>query len=141
MAPKPPASNKKIDQLNALKKQNTGQPLRQDSGVAAADNEQSLRAGKRGPALLHDPDFYRKQSHFHRERIPEKVVHARGFGVHGEFELTKSLKHVTKAHFLSEPGLKTPTFVRLSTFIGSKGVQRYRDRCARLCHEVLYPRG
>ncbi len=121
MAPKPPASNKKIDQLNALKKENTGQTLRQDSGVAAADNEQSLRAGKRGPALLHDPDFYRKQSHFHRERIPEKVVHARGFGVHGEFELTKSLKHVTKAHFLSEPGLKTPTFVRLSTFIGSKG--------------------
>ncbi|GAA4108883.1 catalase [Enteractinococcus coprophilus] len=121
MAQKPPSSNAKIDQLNELKKQNTGEALRQDSGVPAVDNEQSLRAGRRGPALLHDPDFYRKQSHFSRERIPEKVVHARGFGVHGEFELTKSLRHVTKAHFLSEPGIKTPTFVRLSTFIGSKG--------------------
>jgi catalase len=85
------------------------------------DTEQTLRAGRRGPTLLNDPDFYRKQSHFNRERIPEKVVHARGFGVHGEFELHTSLRDVTKAHFLSEPGTKTPTFVRFSTFNGSRG--------------------
>ena len=121
MEQKPTEDNAKIQQLNALRKRNSDNPLTNDSGANAADNEQSLRAGRRGPALLNDPDFYRKQSHFNRERIPEKVVHARGFGVHGEFELEKSLRNVTKADFLQEPGTKTPVFVRFSTFIGSKG--------------------
>lgn len=121
MEQKPPEENAKTEQLNQHKKQNAGHPLTNDSGALASDNEQSLRAGRRGPALLHDTDFYRKQSHFSRERIPEKVVHARGFGVHGVFELEKSLQEVTKADFLQEPGTTTPTFVRFSTFIGSKG--------------------
>src|SRR5699024_11717327 len=86
-----------------------------------ADDEQTLRAGRRGPSLLQDTHFYRKQSHFNRERIPEKVVHARGFGVHGIFELTNSMSAVTKADFLQEPGMQTPVFVRFSNFIGSRG--------------------
>src|SRR5690625_5891285 len=121
MEQKPTEDNAKIHQLNALRKHNSDKALTNDSGANAADNEQSLRAGRRGPALLNDPDFYRKQSHFNRERIPEKVVHARGFGVHGEFELEKSLRDVTKSDLLQEPGTKTPVFVRFSTFIGSKG--------------------
>src|SRR5699024_11985336 len=85
-----------------------------------ADDEQTLRAGRRGPSLLQDTHFYRKQSHFNRERIPEKVVHARGFGVHGIFELTNSMSAVTKADFLQEPGMRTPVFVRFSNFIRSE---------------------
>src|SRR5699024_10640608 len=72
--------------------------------------------------------FYKKQSHFNRERIPEKVVHARGDGVYGEFELSKSLSHLTKAKFLQKKGTKTPVFVRLSYFIDnniSKNISRY----------------
>lgn len=121
MTQDPTESTQKTEQLAQHKTQNQGAAMTHDSGAPVVDNEQSLQAGRRGPALLNDPDFYRKQSHFNRERIPEKVVHARGFGVHGEFELHTSLRHVTKAHFLSEPGTKTPTFVRFSTFIGSKG--------------------
>src|SRR5699024_862343 len=85
------------------------------------NNLWSLRAGQRGPTLLQDFHFYRKQSHFNRERIPEKVVHARGDGAYGEFELYESLSDVTTAGFLQKPGQKTPVFVRFSNFIGSKG--------------------
>ncbi|NMB34449.1 MAG: catalase [Clostridium sp.] len=92
-----------------------------DGGLKISDDDWSLRAGKRGPRLLEDTHFYKKQSHLNRERIPEKVVHARGFGVHGEFECTCSMKKYTKACFLQEPGIKTPVFVRFSNFIGSRG--------------------
>src|SRR5690625_6307780 len=81
----------------------------------------SLRACKRGPTLLQDFHFYRKQSRFNRERIPEKVVHARGFGLFGEFETYHSMKDYTVADFLQTPGKKTPVFVRFSNFIGSRG--------------------
>ncbi|WP_197497670.1 catalase [Mycobacterium sp. 1274756.6] len=111
----------KTEQLDQFREENTGKPLTSDTGTLISDDQHSLRAGRRGPTLLQDTHFYRKQSRFNRERIPEKVVHARGFGVHGEFELTKSLEHVTRAHFLRSPGTKTPTFVRFSNFIGSKG--------------------
>lgn len=115
--------NEKQKQLNKFKHQNTGpgKELNDDAGKKISNNRWSLRAGKRGPTLLQDFHFYRKQSHFNRERIPEKVVHARGDGVYGEFELYKSMRHVTRAHFLQEPGCKTPVFVRFSNFIGSKG--------------------
>ena len=121
MEKKPPAENAKTEQLDKHKHENTGKKLTSDSGKKISNDEQSLRAGRRGPTLLQDTHFYRKQSHFNRERIPEKVVHARGFGVHGEFELQKSLSHVTRADFLQEKGTKTPVFVRFSNFIGSKG--------------------
>ncbi len=115
--------DKKQQQMDQFKRQNTGpgKELTDDAGKKISNNDWSLRAGKRGPTLLQDFHFYRKQSHFNRERIPEKVVHARGDGVYGEFELYKSMRHVTKAHFLQEPGQKTPVFVRFSNFIGSKG--------------------
>lgn len=115
--------NSKQEQLDAFRRRNTGpgKKMTSDSGFKIANDEWSLRAGKRGPTLLQDIHFYRKQSRFNRERIPEKVVHARGFGLFGEFELNKSMKKYTVAHFLQEPGTKTPVFCRFSNFIGSKG--------------------
>ena len=92
-----------------------------DTGFKISNDRWSLRAGKRGPLLSQDIHFYRKQSRFNRERIPEKVVHARGFGVYGDFELTKSMKEYTVADFLQEPGTVTPVFNRFSNFIGNKG--------------------
>lgn len=115
--------NKKQKQMDQYRRKNTGpgKKLTSDAGLKISNDRWSLRAGKRGPTLFQDFHFYKKQSHFNRERIPEKVVHARGDGVYGEFELYKSMKHVTRAHFLQEPGTKTPVFVRFSNFIGSKG--------------------
>lgn len=115
--------NKKQKQMDTYRRRNTGKgkKLTTDAGMKVSNNEWSLRAGRRGPTLLEDFHFYRKQSHFNRERIPEKVVHARGDGAYGVFETYKSMKHVTRAHFLQEPGRKTPVFVRFSNFIGSKG--------------------
>lgn len=118
---KGPGENEKTEQLKQERRENTGHPLTSDTGFKVSNDRQTLRAGRRGPTLLQDFHFYRKQSHFSRERIPEKVVHARGFGVHGEFELKKSLRDVTRAGFLQEPGTKTPVFVRFSNFIGSRG--------------------
>lgn len=115
--------NIKDEQLDPYRKKNTGpgKKLTSDAGLKISNDRWSLRAGKRGPTLFEDFHFYKKQSHFNRERIPEKVVHARGDGAYGEFELYKSMRHVTRAHFLQEPGCKTPVFVRFSNFIGSKG--------------------
>lgn len=115
--------NKKQKQMDQYRTKNTGKgkKLTSDAGLKISNDRWSLRAGKRGPTLFQDSHFYKKQSHFNRERIPEKVVHARGDGVYGEFELYKSMSHVTRAHFLQEPGTKTPVFTRFSNFIGSKG--------------------
>lgn len=115
--------NPKQEQLDEYRHQNTGpgKKMTDENGKKISNDEQTLRAGRRGPTLLQDFHFYKKQTHFNRERIPEKVVHARGFGAYGEFETYKSLKHLTKMHFLQEAGCKTPTFVRFSNFIGSKG--------------------
>ncbi len=121
MSEERPTKNEKTEQLGQYRRQNTGEPMTSDSGFKVSDDEQTLRAGRRGPSLFQDTHFYRKQSHFNRERIPEKVVHARGFGVHGEFTVTKSMSHVTRADFLQEEGTTTPVFVRFSNFIGSKG--------------------
>ena len=115
--------NRKQEQLNKYREQNTGsgKKMTDDGGFKISNDRWSLRAGKRGPTLLQDFHFYRKQSKFSRERIPEKVVHARGFGLYGDFELYKSMKQVTRAKFLQKPGSKTPVFCRFSNFIGSKG--------------------
>ncbi|WP_440897666.1 catalase [Amphibacillus sp. Q70] len=120
---RPADDNRKNEQLNQYRKQNTGKgkKLTSDAGLNISNDDWSLRAGRRGPTLLQDAHFYKKQSHFNRERIPERVVHARGFGAYGEFECFKSMEHVTRAHFLQQPGRKTPIFVRFSTLIGSKG--------------------
>lgn len=91
------------------------------TGVVIADDENSLKAGERGPGLLEDWNFLEKTQHFDHERIPERVVHARGYGVHGHFELTDPLKGITRARVLSEAGVRTPVFVRFSTVAGNMG--------------------
>jgi catalase len=95
--------------------------LTTQQGVVVSDGQNTLRAGERGPALLEDFHFREKIFHFDHERIPERVVHARGFGAHGYFENYESLAPVTRADVFSEAGLRTPAFVRFSTVAGSKG--------------------
>ena len=90
-------------------------------GVVVPDNHGSLRAGARGPTLLEDFLLREKLTHFDRERIPERVVNARGAGAHGYFELYKSFGQYTRADFLQEAGLRTPVFVRFSGFAGERG--------------------
>lgn len=90
-------------------------------GIPVADDQNTLRYGARGPALMEDFPFREKIFHFDHERIPERVVHARGYGAHGYFELTDSLADVTRAAIFQNVGERTPAFVRFSTVAGSKG--------------------
>ena len=90
-------------------------------GAPVADDQNTLRAGARGPALLEDAHFREKVFHFDHERIPERVVHARGYGAHGFFELTQSLADITRADIFQRVGERTPAFVRFSTVAGNKG--------------------
>ncbi|MBO1912740.1 catalase, partial [Microvirga sp. 3-52] len=98
-----------------------GKRMTTNQGLKVSEDENSLKAGVRGPTLIEDFHFREKMTHFDHERIPERVVHARGFAVHGEFELYESMKEYTKAKFLQVPGTKTPTFTRFSTVVGSRG--------------------
>jgi len=95
--------------------------LTSQQGVPIADDQNSLKQGQRGPTLLEDFHFREKIFHFDHERIPERVVHARGYGAHGFFELTDSLADITRADILQRVGERTPAFVRFSTVAGSKG--------------------
>ncbi len=95
--------------------------LTTDQGVPVADNQNSLTAGQRGPALLQDVHLIEKLAHFDRERIPERVVHAKGAGAHGYFQVYKSMAPFTKAKFLQDQKKKTPVFVRFSTVVGARG--------------------
>ncbi|MBC7996971.1 MAG: catalase [Leptolyngbya sp.] len=90
-------------------------------GAPISDDQNTLRVGPRGPALLEDFAAREKIFHFDHERIPERVVHARGFGVHGYFEPYKSLSDITKADIFQRAGEKVPVFVRFSTVAGAKG--------------------
>jgi catalase len=90
-------------------------------GAPVADDQNTLRLGARGPALLEDTHFRDKIFHFDHERIPERVVHARGYGAHGYFELTESLAEITRADIFQRVGERTEAFVRFSTVAGSKG--------------------
>jgi catalase len=90
-------------------------------GGPVADDQNSLKAGRRGPTALEDFHFREKIFHFDHERIPERVVHARGYGAHGYFETYKSLARYTRADLFQRAGEKTPAFVRFSTVAGSKG--------------------
>ena len=96
-------------------------PLTTQQGGPVADDQNSLKIGSRGPTLLEDFHFREKIFHFDHERIPERVVHARGFGVHGYFENYESLATITKAALFQRAGDKTPAFVRFSTVAGNKG--------------------
>ena len=95
--------------------------LTTQQGVAVGDDQNTLRAAERGPALLEDQHFREKIFHFDHERIPERVVHARGYGAHGYFENYEPLTDITRADLFSEAGLRTPAFVRFSTVAGSGG--------------------
>src|SRR6185312_6631453 len=90
-------------------------------GVPIGDNQNSLKAGPRGPVLLQDFILREKIMHFDHERIPERVVHARGSAAHGYFECLESCADVTAADFLQRPGEKIPVFTRFSTVAGNKG--------------------
>ncbi|MGE0878537.1 MAG: catalase [Acidimicrobiia bacterium] len=95
--------------------------LTTQQGVPIADDQNSVKVGERGPTLLQDFVMREKIFHFDHERIPERVVHARGFGVHGYFETTDSLADLTTAHVFQTVGERTPVFVRFSTVVGNKG--------------------
>lgn len=96
--------------------------LTTNQGEPVTDDQNSLTVGRRGPALLQDTVFLEKMAHFDRERIPERVVHAKGAGAHGYFKVYKSMAPYTKAKFLQDSSKETPVFVRFSVVIGSKGV-------------------
>jgi len=96
-------------------------PLTTNQGLRVSDNQNSLRAGERGPTLIEDFVLREKITHFDHERTPERIVHARGAGAHGYFQAYQSMKKVTQAAFLSDPKVKTPVFVRFSTVAGERG--------------------
>ena len=98
-----------------------GEFLTTNQGLRINDDQNSLKAGDRGPTLLEDFQLREKITHFDHERIPERIVHARGSGAHGYFELTESLSKYTKAKFLQNIGSRTPVFARFSTVAGSRG--------------------
>lgn len=96
-------------------------PLTTDQGVAVEHTDDSLTVGDRGPTLLEDFHFREKITRFDHERIPERVVHARGAGAYGFFQPYESCAEFTRAAFLQDPSLRTPVFVRFSTVQGPRG--------------------
>lgn len=114
-------SNKKKEQIDEVTKSNDGKAMTTNNGVKVSEDENTLTVGERGPSLLEDFHFREKIMHFDHERIPERIVHARGFGAHGEFQVYKDLSQYTSADFLTHPEKTTPVFVRFSTVQGSKG--------------------
>jgi catalase len=109
------------DSLDRVRVDSGGKALTTNQGVAVADNQNSLKAGLRGPALLEDFILREKITHFDHERIPERVVHARGSGAHGYFECYRPLVDLTQAALFAEAGKRTPVFVRFSTVAGERG--------------------
>jgi catalase len=116
-----PGFNPGNDPLDRVRVDSGGQVLTTNFGQPIADNQSSLKAGLRGPALLEDFILREKITHFDHERIPERIVHARGSAAHGFFECYQSLSKYTRASFLSEAGKRTPVFVRFSTVAGERG--------------------
>jgi catalase len=99
----------------------TNKHLTTNQGAPVSDNQNSLTVGERGPVLLQDVHLIEKLAHFDRERIPERVVHAKGAGAHGYFKVSKSMADFTCAKFLQDPEKATPVFVRFSTVVGARG--------------------
>ncbi len=113
--------NLKTFDLNSARSDATGHALTTNQGLKIADNQNTLRAGSRGSALLEDFIMREKITHFDHERIPERIVHARGFGAHGVFQAYEGNERFTKAAFLTNTQITTPMFVRFSTVQGSRG--------------------
>src|SRR5688500_1209139 len=99
--------NKKTDSLQQHTEDSQGKFLTTNQGVKVNDDQNSLKAGERGPSLLEDFILREKITHFDHERIPERVVHARGSGAHGVFQVYESMAQYTRAGFLQDPSLKT----------------------------------
>ncbi|EOY5404530.1 catalase HPII [Cronobacter sakazakii] len=117
----PQVTNDKLGALETFRKGGENEALTTNQGVRIANDQNSLRAGTRGPTLLEDFILREKITHFDHERIPERIVHARGSAAHGYFQPYKSLSDITKAAFLSDPEKITPVFVRFSTVQGGAG--------------------
>ncbi|RYU93140.1 catalase [Emticicia agri] len=114
-------ASKKTEDLSMNTENAEGQLLTSNHGLPINDDQNSLKAGERGATLLEDFILREKITHFDHERIPERIVHARGAAAHGYFQVYESMEKYTKAHFLQDPSLKTPVFVRFSTVAGSRG--------------------
>ncbi|MCT7981567.1 catalase [Laspinema olomoucense] len=120
MNPDNNSEQKKNESLEMFRRE-TGENLTTNQGVIIDDTNNSLKAGERGPTLMEDFHFREKMTHFDHERIPERVVHARGSAAHGYFQVYESMAEYTKAKFLQDPAVKTPVFVRFSTVVGFRG--------------------
>ncbi|RXK86207.1 catalase [Filimonas effusa] len=114
-------SNAKTESLAPFTEDPTNELMTTNHGVKINDDQNTLKAGERGPSLLEDFIFREKMTHFDHERIPERIVHARGSGAHGVFKVYESQSAITKAAFLQDPTVETPVFVRFSTVAGSRG--------------------
>ena len=118
----PPAKDSaKIKELAPDIETGADQMMTTDQGLKINDDQNSLKSGERGPSLLEDFILREKITHFDHERIPERIVHARGSAAHGYFQVYKPLGEYTRAAFLNDPSVKTPVFVRFSTVAGSRG--------------------
>ena len=113
--------NTKVEKLAEHTADATNQFMTTNHGLRINDDNNSLKAGNRGPSLLEDFILREKITHFDHERIPERVVHARGSAAHGVFKLYESQSALTKAGFLNDTSQETPVFVRFSTVAGSRG--------------------
>lgn len=116
-----PGVNQTIESLDRVRVDSSDQHLTTNHGVPVADNQHSLKIGLRGPTAMEDFILREKITHFDHERIPERVVHARGSAAHGYFEAYKALTPLTKATVFAEAGKQTPVFVRFSTVAGERG--------------------
>jgi catalase len=111
----------KNQDLDVFRSDADGEYLTTNQGVRVNHTDDSLKAGSRGPTLMEDFHFREKMTHFDHERIPERVVHARGSAAHGYFQVYEPLGELTKAKFLQDPSVQTPVFVRFSTVVGFRG--------------------
>src|SRR5688572_6021990 len=111
----PDTVNDKISELATNKENSQDQLMTTNTGTKVNDDQNSLKAGDRGPTLMEDFIFREKMTHFDHERIPERIVHARGSAAHGVFKLYQPMDKYTKAGFLTDTSIETPVFVRFST--------------------------
>ena len=116
-----PQDNAKLRDLNPLRERSDGERLTTNQGVRISHTDDSLKAGERGPTLMEDFHFREKLTHFDHERIPERVVHARGSAAHGYFQCYEDLSELTRAQVFRDPSSRTPVFVRFSTVVGFRG--------------------
>jgi catalase len=116
-----PGTNPTVASLNRVRVDASARPLTTNQGVQISDNQNSLKAGLRGPTLLEDFILREKITHFDHERIPERIVHARGSGAHGYFKAYDALTQYTSAAPFAEQSKITPVFVRFSTVAGERG--------------------